>query len=463
MTHDRDTPADATSAVISEVEPWALPEPEPTTLIALWPGDEPPTQLEILAALSSAADQNAQVLEELSPDEPDVPWAIVIRMPSRPVALNIWTEPARELPPDETDAIGAADCKWIVGVETLLEPGDPLDHFVTLMRLVTGALESSPAILDVNTTQWHTRQSLAEQFNDPSIEPPIEVLWVIQAVSRNGDGQRASAGWLHTHGLWRCGKPELEMLEVPPAYTIRACELLNTIAGRLFEEPPPAPGEEMMIGYEMAVILQPWQDVAPYLADDTPGSMRDRADENDNAHTGVRAVVCDPNPRGAYRRLWVWPKAALDRLGHDDAVLYSAKRVTQRQASIARATWPDLAMTFSSLSGPLLRTDDRPADDADEPAVRFIIKAGLALRNQRDGDREHLWFVVRRFDADRAEAQLVNQPIHLGRMKKGDITWIERETVSDWSVITPQGSFGPARLGQMRQAIDQLREGVVTT
>ena len=95
--------------------------------------------------------------------------------------------------------------------------------------------------------------------------------------------------------------------------------------------------------------------------------------------------------------------------------------------------------------------------------MRFIIKAGLAQSSQPDGDREHLWFVVRRFEADRAEAQLVNQPIHLGRLNKGDITWIERETVSDWSVITPQGSFGPARLGPMQRAIDQLREGVVTT
>ncbi len=463
MTQERETPADAASARICEVELWARPEPEPTTLIALWPGDQPPTRLEILAALSSAADQDAHVLEELSPDEPDVPWAIAVGIPGLPVALNIWTEPARSLGPGEADAIGASNCNWVVGIETLLDAANPLDHFVALMHLVADGLQDSPAILDVNTTQWHTHRDLDEHFTDSSIDPPVEVLWVIQVVNREGNEQCTESSWLHTHGLWRCGKPEVEMLEVPPAYTIRACELLNTIAGRLLEEPPPAPGEEMMIGNEMAVILQPWQDVAPYLADDTPGSMRDRADENDNAHTGVRAVVCDPNPRGAYRRLWVWPQAALDRLDRDDAVLYPAKRVSQRQASIARATWPDLATTFSSLTGPLLRTDDKLADEADEPAVRFIIKAGLAQPNQPDGDREHLWFVVRRFDADRAEAQLVNQPLHLGRMNKGDITWIERETVSDWSVITPRGSFDPSSVGQMQRVIDELREEVRKT
>ncbi len=463
MTLERETPADAASAVVSEVEPWALPEPEPTTLIALWPGDEPPTQLEVLAALGSAADRDAQVLGELSPDNPEMPWAIVVELPSLPTPLSIWTEPARLLPSEEADAIGASNCKWVIGIETLLDTADPLEHFAALVRLVADGFQDSPAILDVNTTQWHTRDDLNEFFTDSSIEPPLEVLWVIQVVSRWGTEEIAGSSWLHTHGLWRCGKPELEMLDVPKEYISGACQLLNLIAGRVLEEPPPAPGEPMLIGKDMAVALQPWQNVVPYLGDATPGITSDRGGENDNAHTGIRAVVCDVVPRGGDRQLWVWPQTVLDRLERDDAVLYPANRVSQQQASIARATWPELATTFSSMSGPLLRTDDKPGDDADEPAVRFIIKAGLAQSSQPDSDREHLWFVVRRFDADRAEAQLVNQPIHLHRMKKGDITWIERETVSDWSVITPRGSFDPSSVGQMQRVIDELREEVLKT
>ena len=38
-----------------------------------------------------------------------------------------------------------------------------------------------------------------------------------------------------------------------------------------------------------------------------------------------------------------------------------------------------------------------------------------------------------------------------------------RETVSDWSVITPQGSFGPSSVGQMQRVIDELREEVLKT
>ncbi len=442
-------------AVETDADPWALPQPEPTTLIALWLGDEPPTQLEILAALNSASDHDVDVLEEFSPDEPDVPWAVVVGTPSLCTALNIWIEPARALPPDEADAIGAADCKWVVGIETLLDPADPHGNFVALMRLIANALNSAPAILDVNTTQWHTRGDLDEHFIDSSIDPPVEILWVIQAVSRGSDG--VDSCWLHTHGLWRCGKPELEMLEVPADKTVRACELLNTIAGRLLEEQLPAPGEPMIIGNEMAVTFQPWPDVAPYLDNHAPGGMRDRDDKNNDAHIGVRAVVCDPTPRGSYRKLWVWPQTALDRMERDDAVLYPAKRTTQRQATIARATWPDLAIAFASLSSPLLRTDDNPFNESDEPCVRFIIKAGLSKTDESSDDREHMWFVVRQFDGDRAEVVLVNQPIHVEQLKKGDIARIDRETVSDWTVLTPAGSFGPSRVNDLLHTIDQLR------
>ena len=442
-------------AVDTETDPWALPEPEPTTLMALWPGDEPPTQLEVLAALRNAADHDVDLLEEFSPDESDVPWAIVVGIAPLDAAINLWTEPARALPQDEAAAIGAADCKWVVGIETLLDPADPHGHFVALMRLIADALNTAPAVLDVNTTQWHTRQNLAEQFDDSSIEPPVEILWVIQAVSNNNDPS-AGSSWLHTHGLWRCGKPELEMLEVPADKTIRACELLNTIAGRLLEEQLPAPGEPMIIGNDISIAFQPWPNVAPYLDNDAPGSMRDREEQNDNAHTGVRAVVCDPEPRGSYRKLWVWPQAAIDRLDRDDAVLYPAKRTTQRQATIARATWPDLAIAFASLSQPLLRTDDKPLNESDRSCVRFVMKAGLTKTDESDADCEHLWFVVRRFNGDRAEGVLVNQPIHVETINKGDIIWIDRQTISDWTVITPTGSFGPSRVNDLLHTIDRL-------
>ncbi len=76
-----------------------------------------------------------------------------------------------------------------------------------------------------------------------------------------------------------------------------------------------------------------------------------------------------------------------------------------------------------------------------------------------DAGREHLWFIVRRFDGDRAQAELINEPMEVPQLARGDVTWIERSAISDWSVITPLGSFGPSRIKGLQQAIDRLRQG----
>ena len=121
------------------------------------------------------------------------------------------------------------------------------------------------------------------------------------------------------------------------------------------------------------------------------------------------------------------------------------------------ATWPQLAMSFASLPAPLLRCDTTGSTGADPPFVRFIIKAGLATSEEPDIEREHMWFVARRFDGDRAEGELVNQPILIKELKQGDVAWISRSKISDWSVVTPVGTFGPARIAALERAIDQLR------
>ena len=90
--------------------------------------------------------------------------------------------------------------------------------------------------------------------------------------------------------------------------------------------------------------------------------------------------------------------------------------------------------------------------------VVFGIKAGFAT----DGDassREHLWFEVRQVDGDRVEAELVNQPFSVSRLKRGDAVWIERTEISDWLVVTPCGSFGPNDVPALWSVIDAIKDG----
>ena len=420
--------------------PWALQAPEPTTLIALWPHDQPPAKTEVTAAMESRLGRPLQEVDRLDADDPQVLWTTVVGIPDHGEPVVIWCEPARPLAAQELDDPLASACRWVIGAETILDREDPFRSFTALLGLLAQAFADLPAVLDTNSGRWHPRAVLDEQFAPGALEPPEDVLWIIQSVSRKKEG----SVWLHTRGLWRCGRPELEMLDVPPAHAAAADALLNTIAGRLLEEPVPAPGEPFPVAGDLAVTLQPWAAIAPSLAEGAPGALADRA-RNDDRDGGVRAVVCAATPAN---KSWGWPHEVVCGIERGEGFLFLSRRSTERKARQARATWPQLLRGFASLAASRWGRDGDP--------VRFALKAGLSRPDDPDGEREHLWFAVRRFDSDRAEAVLVNEPVLIKTLERGDVTWIGPEMISDWSVETPLGRFGPAEATAMGSALDKL-------
>lgn len=420
----------------NELDPWAVPEPEPTTLIALWPHQRPPMLGEVLAAGGGSSHRMAEVVEEVQGGA-EVIWCREVRIPDHGQPAVIWSEPARPLGPEELDDSGARQCRWIVGAETVLDQEDPLGDFARMIRWLAGSVADLPALLDANSGRWHPRDALQKGLLADDLPPLPEALWIVHAVG-NADG----ATWLHTHGLARCGRPELEMLEVPQRYATTACELLSAIAGRLLEEPAPPPGEPYEIGRDLAVTFRRWQEVAPLIGAGVPGGMADRGPEDHTAHRGVRAVVCPTSTQGVGQDMRFWPQDALEAVADGGIPLYLSTQATEHAAAQARVTWPRLQEAFGSLAGA-----------AGEPRAQFLIKAGHVLPGEPDAPREHIWFEVKRFEGDRARGLLLNTPVVIGSIKRGESVWIDRETVSDWSVRTPLGVFGPAEAEAMSRTI----------
>lgn len=426
-------------------DPWTLPEPEPTALVALWPAERP----EAADVIGRWAE--ARVLAE--PEAPDSSvWCSVVEVPQLPPVL-VWCEPAKPLDPGELDEPRAAACRWVVGAQTVLDPDDALAGFVALLRLLAEPFADVPAVLDANSGQWHTRRSIEETLGGVA-GPPANILWTVHIVD-SGDERGA---WIHTHGLWRCGRPELEMLAVPGRSIEPAAELIDTIAGRLLEVPVPSPDDVLEVGPGLEITLQPWQVVAPFVGD-APGGAADRGDAPDDPHAGVRGVVCATHPQGAYRKVWTWPREVIESIERGERGYFLSVHETQRRALLAQAGWDDLRTAFGVLSPPLLTTD--PGDEAgiDDRHVRFLIEA--AIESADGDDREHLWFVVKRFDDGGVEAVLLNRAPPAAGIEPGRVTHIERGLVSDWSVVTPLGMFGPEDAESMREALAALtaREG----
>jgi uncharacterized protein YegJ (DUF2314 family) len=429
-------------------EAWRLPEQEPTNLLALWCDDQAPTVTEVSSALARYFGEAVRVLEEVAHDDPEILWSVAMRWPTIEAPVVLWAQPARPMADEELDAIGVESCRWIVGLETLLDPADPLTDFVNLMKPIAGALPDVPAVLDVNTTRWHARPALDELFSTDEVEPPAHVLWIVQLVQTSDD--ESATVWLHTHGLARCGKPELEMLGTPADFAESAAEMIDDIAALVLERHAPPPGAPFEIGTELAVTLQPWQVVAPTLDDGVAGGMADRQSNGDNAHAGPSAVICGLEPPGGSPLRWHAPCEMLQRYRRGEAAVFRTARATERQARLARLAWDQIATAFASvtrcasLNGP---------DDTKKPM--FGVKAGFES-DDGHANREHLWFQVRCFNGQRVQGELMNDPISIERLKRGDVIWIERDDVSDWRVMTEHGCFGPCDVAAMWRSLDEM-------
>jgi uncharacterized protein YegJ (DUF2314 family) len=223
------------------------------------------------------------------------------------------------------------------------------------------------------------------------------------------------------------------MLEVPDSAAASAAELLGGVAALIIEDGAPAPGQAIEIGSDLAVVLQPWADVARYLGDDVPGSLAGRAGDAEEAHAGPRAVVCAPEPTGSFRKLWVWPEESARRLSRGEAAMTLTDRATRRQAHLAQAEWDHIVLAF--------------AEGGD---VQFAVKAGLATGDDR---REHVWFDVEAADAGGLEGRLLNEPRFLPDLAAGARVRLRRDQISDWRVMTRDRSFGPLDAAALRRRI----------
>ncbi len=438
---------------------WILEQAEPTNLIALWPDEQPPSRMEVLSALASVAGTSIKVLEELGERSEEFEWAVIIHVPGFDRPLAVWTEPARPMSDEELQVSGGVRCSWVVGIEGVLEPSDPLRDYTGLMRLLLRSLPDAPAVLDVSTNRWTSRPSLEAMFERKEVEPPADLLWVVEA-RRRADAEESGC-WMRTRGLARCGRPELEMLGVPGRQADTAAEVLSGMAAMLFEAEPPDPGVPWQIGHGLCVCLVPWASLEPDVRDELVGGPADRCDEDPSPS----AVVCDvreapgadPDADAAAAtedgpdldRLH--PARLLSRLEGEAACgLYWTERATRRQADLARAGWDQFATAWAAmrLSGAL---------DEEQPPAVFGLKAGFPIVNRPELNHEHVWFRVSGFEDEGVRAELVNHPVHDVGLRPGEEILVEPERVADWMVVTRYGSFGPADVTGMWRAVDRLR------
>ncbi len=454
-------------SVTSDDRAWAMREPFPTSLIGLWPGAELPSVDEVTQAFATFIGEPVTVIEDIdggpnSLASDGVRWSRVLSVPGLASPVIVWGEPARAIAAEQLPDPNLANARWVIGCESLLSEQTPLEDFIALMRLLAGSFTAMPAVLDAMTRQWFVRSEIESLFLADEAAATEEVLWRVHAIGRSAELGDTDRVWLYTVGLWRCGKPELEILELPGQHVSGAVTLLNGIAALAITGPLPNPDVVAVIGENLRVAFRPWQEVVSFLDRESVGSMADRsaAGEPDgdmdsiNPLMGVRAVICDAEPKGSYRKIWSWPERAIRQLEEDRAAIYLSERSTHQHARIARLTWPDFASAFTTVER-LVATAVSRGDDLLPPT--FLVKA--AFNNESDPalGREHLWFEVRGLHGTTVDGTLINSPRIATHLREGNLVTIECDQVSDWRVLLPGDGLGPRHAGRLPAAIDAYR------
>lgn len=395
-------------------DPWGIPEPGPTTLLAAIDGDQVPSFEEVRRRLENHDGVAFEFLGE-PPERPDTAeWAHVMGIEDHPFPMVIWAEPVS---PDACEAPAfAASARCMIGLQTLLDPAEPLTSWKLMVESVSSAAGEIVALLDVETEQWFPVEEVAARLRGPEATLEESMLFRVHAASTVEEPETADSVWLRTVGLDRCGRPELEMLEVPGEHLQTAHALLEALGALCIARGCPEPAVPFEAGIGLGLSLQYWAMQAELLS---PGSIGTRAhresmggsDDSSNPLLGARAVVCGAEPRGSFREVFTWPRETIERLERGDAAIERTRSWTRARAREAQLRWPLLL-------------------EGCRQGARAHVCVALEIPS---GGREHVWIEVESADEHGVSGRLVSTPANLEITPRASLKR-PLEDVIDWTL-----------------------------
>ncbi len=135
------------------------------------------------------------------------------------------------LPASVVDEVRA--CRRSVGVQAEIAGPGPLERYHAQLKVLAWLAPEAPAVLDVSAADARTATWLRE-VAESEVPPHPNALYTVHVVHDEDD-----VAWLHTHGLERCGRFELDMVDVPVEIAREMGMLLNATAHLLLDHGDP--------------------------------------------------------------------------------------------------------------------------------------------------------------------------------------------------------------------------------
>lgn len=270
---------------------------------------------------------------------------------------------------------------------------------------------------------------------ESKIPPAPRYLFTVQAISGEGDEV-----WLHTHGLKRCGLPEVEILGSNKEMYNSHYSIIESIAVNMIEnERALPPYEPMFLAWltediAMVATLVDWQEGLKYYSDAGIGKAEER-DEYHSEDTMVVMLYLSPDDVDAKKLSKV--QVFDDYLGQNTMFMVSDAE-TDRMRRLAQERIGYVKNIMEKAGGD----------------IHVLLKIGLPVDKEfidpdRDMEtqREHIWFelkdIKKRLLKEIFVCELTQKPYYVKKMDEGSIGKYTVSDVTDWIIFADGGRYTP--------------------
>lgn len=258
------------------------------------------------------------------------------------------------------------------------------------------------------------------------IKPAPRYMFTVQAISG-----KTGEVWIHSHGLNRCGLPELEILHSTKETYSRHYDILESMAVRLLEHDEIIKDKEPLYlaivddGIPLYVTMVGIKEALDYYEDTNLGNMDDRIDSH-NGYT--KAIFCYPNP-DALDNHEIAPISLYDELMKNNPMFMISNKETERMKKLAKERLPYML----SMSN--------------RKEACIIVKIGLEVDEEYKSDTnnfEHIWFEFNSvIDDDKFEATLTQEPYYIKDLHEGKVMFLSFDTITDWRIYINDKCISP--------------------
>lgn len=302
---------------------------------------------------------------------------------------------------------------------------NPLVSYHLQLKLLHALIPDAVAVLDFSSEKILSGRWVA-MAAESQVPPAPRYIYTAQAVS----GDEGDVVWLHTHGLNRCGRPELEILNSNKETYNTQYTILETMANRLLEmDELLAPGEPFYLArltqdVHLVITLIPWQDAIKRYEPDMLGGASDR----ESGHNGQTCVVFVYRSQEAIDNGNYEPVSIYDNILEGNPLYMFTNSETDRMKALA------------------LERFDYVRRMAEDPDITILVKLGLVPDDEYRSDdnfREHIWFELLSLSGDEMTAKLTQEPYYVSGLHTDDIGTYSLYQLTDWIIFTPEGRFSP--------------------